>query len=236
MELKISEMFKSIQGEGVNVGKEELFIRFHGCNLNCEWCDTKYAQDKTKVRKRSVEEIKNFYKRSNVNRVTLTGGEPMIQDSEVLKRLVTDLRSVKKSIISVETNGTIAPIEKEIFDFYSISPKMESSGNKIQKEELKTFIQCICGKDFQIKFVIADYNDMMEVEDYLKDVDIKEAIAKNCVHSDFEIVFQPEYNSINLKQLYRLYDAQFRDSPVIGSFPYEEVRIIPQVHKMGELQ
>ena len=53
--MKISEIFYSIEGEGIEIGRPEIFVRLSGCNLRCEWCDTKYAWENGK--EMSVEAV-----------------------------------------------------------------------------------------------------------------------------------------------------------------------------------
>lgn len=115
--LKISEIFFSAQGEGLRVGEPTIFIRLAGCNLRCNFCDTKYAWNNGKERsvKDILKKIENFNKFTNW--VCITGGEPLLQDISVLVR---ELKKAKY-LIQLETNGRIY---KELsFDWITISPK-----------------------------------------------------------------------------------------------------------------
>lgn len=99
MKFPIVEIFTSIQGEGVNLGKPANFIRFAGCNLNCEWCDTEWKKPKEKL---TIQEIIDRLDPC-VDLVVLTGGEPMMQKELIW--LVAELSSHGYSI-AIETNGT----------------------------------------------------------------------------------------------------------------------------------
>ena len=119
--LKITEIFPSIQGEGLRQGEATIFIRLTGCNLRCSFCDTKYAwKDGREIPVgQIIEKVKNIRKRLPADWVCITGGEPLLQDIRELVEILRD-ESLK---IQVETNGTIKPSLS--VDWYSISPKPE---------------------------------------------------------------------------------------------------------------
>ena len=97
------EIFRSIEGEGVLVGTPMTFIRLEGCNLRCPWCDTKYSYDGKSYKLMSITEIENRVKTLGLKNITITGGEPLVNDGfEELISLLSDSYFVK-----VETNGTI---------------------------------------------------------------------------------------------------------------------------------
>lgn len=101
---KIAEMFSSINGEGTHAGQLAFFIRFTGCNLNCSYCDTKWANvPDAKYTEMTAEEILDQVKKSGIKNVTVTGGEPLIQQEifPLLEMLCGDGRYVE-----IETNGS----------------------------------------------------------------------------------------------------------------------------------
>lgn len=115
--LKISEIFFSSQGEGLRVGEPTIFIRLSGCNLKCDFCDTKYAWNKGK--KESMKRIlKRIEKFADLTKwVCITGGEPTLQD---ISNLVIKLKN-SGYLVQIETNG-----KKFLhlpFDWVTISPK-----------------------------------------------------------------------------------------------------------------
>jgi 7-carboxy-7-deazaguanine synthase len=110
----IVEKFLSIDGEGPSSGELATFIRFQGCNLRCSWCDTTYSWNKENICEvLSANEIYNYIKENKVTNVTLTGGEPLIQENidDLLKLLNED----DKLTIHIETNGAVAiePFKKK---------------------------------------------------------------------------------------------------------------------------
>lgn len=106
MKFKVVEKFVSINGEGRLSGQLAIFIRFAGCNLDCSYCDTRWANVKdVKYDFMTEEEIYEYIKSTRVKNVTLTGGEPLLQDGiiELLKFLSKD----EELYIEIETNGSI---------------------------------------------------------------------------------------------------------------------------------
>lgn len=111
---KVNEIFDSLQGEGANVGKPVTFIRLSGCNLRCEWCDTKH-EGYTNL---GVEEI--LEKAGETKSIIITGGEPMKQDLEPL------LVAARKAQlwVGLETNGTYPLLSlRDFIDYITVSPK-----------------------------------------------------------------------------------------------------------------
>lgn len=162
----ITEQFLTIQGEGRSVGKPAYFIRFAGCNLWCEWCDSMHSVDPAQFRGRTFpidyEKIP-----SHCNLIVLTGGEPTLFDlSEVRERLNQPGR-----MFEVESNATRFP--REIADefVWNLSPKLQSSAQKTDRMEQER-LQCLSlwadysreRTNVTYKFVIRDENDLREVE------------------------------------------------------------------------
>lgn len=112
--MKIVEIFKSIQGEGSNFGKEVIFIRLGECNLKCPWCDTNWKKYKELTLQEIIGEISKY----NCKNVIITGGEPTISD---LMPLLKELKD-KKYWIAIETNGT-NNIDYKYIDYIATSPK-----------------------------------------------------------------------------------------------------------------
>ncbi len=117
--LRIVEIFPSIQGEGLRQGEPTLFVRLAGCRLRCDFCDTKYAWEGGQEMSPDevVAAVSALRRRFPAGWVSLTGGEPFLQD---LRRLVRLLR--KEGLkVQVETSGTRhCPLA---VDWLTVSPK-----------------------------------------------------------------------------------------------------------------
>ena len=104
-EYKVSEIFTSINGEGMKSGELTTFIRFVGCNLSCPYCDTKYALGKNAEYKiMSAIEIYKYIVETGIKNVTLTGGEPLAQKD--IEKLIKLLSTDKNIYVEIETNGS----------------------------------------------------------------------------------------------------------------------------------
>jgi len=153
----VSEIFKSIQGEGVNAGQEAVFLRLSGCNFRCNWCDTKYAWEKGK--EMSVEEVVDKVLSYGVEHLVITGGEPLLQQEE-LGQVLDELP--ERFYVELETNGSVECKLEGKLDLITCSPKLKNSG--VEEYELKI------GSDEKVyyKFVIERAGDVEEVKKYLR--------------------------------------------------------------------
>jgi len=113
--MKISEIFYSIQGEGPQIGMPTWFIRTAGCNLDCSFCDSKYAKHGVNM---IIKEIIEDISINNCCNVTITGGEPFIQSD-----LLNLVQKLKHKNIYIETNGTIFDSNIVGFAKIIVSPK-----------------------------------------------------------------------------------------------------------------
>ncbi len=103
--MKVAEKFVSINGEGQRAGELAVFIRFTGCNLNCSYCDTKWANKADcPYDEMTPDEIYEYILSKGVKNVTLTGGEPLLHKN--ITELVMLLSEDKNLSVEIETNGS----------------------------------------------------------------------------------------------------------------------------------
>ncbi len=141
-EYKVNEIFYSIQGEGYHTGKPSVFIRFSGCNLNCNFCDTDHEHYEMLTTQEIIKQI-NKYPCSNV---LITGGEPTFREN--LEELLSTLKQ-HAYWVAVETNGT--GFIPAYVDWICISPKTKNfcgQGNELKiifdnhtEKELRAFLK-----------------------------------------------------------------------------------------------
>ena len=179
-ELRINEIFFSIQGESSKVGLPTIFIRLTGCPLRCSYCDTAYAfHDGNKM---TVDDIIKDLSQYCTKHVTVTGGEPLAQKScnELLTRL-----SDEGFQVSLETSGAIdvAHVDERVMKVMDIKTpgSAEQSKNKFEN------IAHITAKD-QVKFVIGDRPDYEWSKQKMSEFNLTE----KC-----EVLFSPEHESVN---------------------------------------
>lgn len=173
--MRISEIFYSVQGEGSLVGVPSIFVRTTGCNLRCSWCDTPYTSWHPEGEDISIDGIlERTAEYSAARHVVLTGGEPMIAPGIV--ELADRYRDLGMHI-TFETAGTVfAPVA---CDLMSISPKLSNSTPegpfRNQHERLRLqpeILQRMTREyDYQLKFVIAQREDLAEAQQVIGAVD-----------------------------------------------------------------
>lgn len=183
--MKVIEKFLSINGEGLKSGELAVFIRFMGCNLRCPYCDTKYSYINPKYEELSIDEIVKYIKSCNVFNVTLTGGEPLLQDG--IYDLIIKLSNLGYRI-ELETNGAIdikkyVGIKGVVFtlDYKGPSSLME---DKMILDNYKYL-----GKNDVVKFVCGDINDLNRA---------KEIILKYHLNEITNPFLSPMYQKISL--------------------------------------
>jgi len=179
--VKIAEIYRSVQGEGLLTGTASVFVRPSGCNLRCWFCDTPYASWQPEGRDLSVDEIVAQVEEWDCRHVVLTGGEPMLFSESI--PLTAALRAGGR-YITIETAGTLyLPVTCELM---SISPKLASSGppasvgarwkRRHQRVRLQPDVlnRLIDEYPYQLKFVVdspADCREVLSVLDALRSPD-----------------------------------------------------------------
>lgn len=152
-QLKIYEMFTSIQGESTHAGRLCFFIRLAGCNLRCSYCDTKKAQSPDAGREYSLTELLEKARGSGIRLVEITGGEPMLQNAvpELCSLLIENGFEVL-----METNGSVDLSSVPAGVRRIIDWKTPSSGES--SKMLDSNFRNLRPHD-EVKFVIADRKD-----------------------------------------------------------------------------
>lgn len=181
-----AEIFHTLQGEGIGTGVPAVFVRLSLCNLHCAWCDTdhtwnfegtpwKHEKDtlagygkhvrEDVIIKMDVREVAGIVKGYGCRRVVITGGEPLLQEKEVVE-LLEELRGDGGVwFFEIETNGTKLPGVGAVegIDQFNVSPKLANSGMsrklRIRNEILKSLSGT--GKAW-FKFVIGGEGDVEE--------------------------------------------------------------------------
>jgi len=196
----VSELFRSLQGEGKNQGRPCTFIRLVGCNLRCAWCDTSYAYEGGV--EMSVAEILDHVWLQNGKYISITGGEPLLWADEILELLKKF--AVHDYQVEIETNGTIDFREMQPYASICMDVKCPSSG---EKSDL-SLLRHITPRD-SVKFVVADETDLHYARAVMAGYDIRgevfispvggsdyRAIAEYIVREDLPVRFQVQLHKI----------------------------------------
>lgn len=163
---KIAETFLSINGEGTKAGQLSFFVRFVGCNLNCDYCDTKWANAPDAPFHQLTEtEIYGLIKESGAQNVTITGGEPMIQKDIAV--LLDFLCRDPALYVEVETNGSV-PLEsflrQPIRPSYTMDYKLSKSG---MEQYMHTENFAYLDKRDTVKFVCGSAADLCRAQEIM---------------------------------------------------------------------
>ena len=217
MKAKISEIFKSIQGEGLYLGLNQIFVRFFGCNLRCSYCDT----DLHSFNEMDVGEVLSaVLSHGFCHSISLTGGEPLLH-VDFLKQLLPLFKSRYKTIY-LETNGIFYDNFKEIKDYVDIVAmdfKLPSScGCRDYFIEHERFLSLTLGKKVFVKAVVTEHTDIKDLAKLLY-------VMRN-VSRDVPLILQPESpHEDNLR-------AKMDDYHKTALAYLPNVTVIPQIHKL----
>lgn len=191
-ELLVTEVYGPVrQGEGKSAGELVSFLRLAGCNLACDFCDTPYTWNwigtkfkhtekfdkKKEVHSMSVSEVRKKLDDLNCFRVVLSGGEPLLQQ----KNLLPLLRKLKSDAyyIEVETNGTIKPLTEflELVDQINCSPKTANSGsdNRLLMRYRPSALEALSSSPkTSFKFVVESKEDLDDIRGLVSLYNMKE--------------------------------------------------------------
>ncbi|MBR3723251.1 MAG: 7-carboxy-7-deazaguanine synthase QueE [Selenomonadaceae bacterium] len=237
MKGKVVEIFSSIQGEGKYVGTRQIFVRLAGCNLNCRYCDTDFnVVEKCRVEKLAgteefvewkgemsseelVDIIRGYGKKVRHQAVSFTGGEPLLQ-YEFIKDVAKDI----KEKIFLETNGTLVEELRKIIDYVDIISmdfKLESAVGKNLIGLHRKFLEVAKEKDVYVKIVLAKDTKPEEFEEAAR------IIAE--IDKDIMLVLQPvtPCGGVEAPNVNKIFQAEETALKYLN-----EVRVIPQTHKM----
>ena len=183
----ITEIFKSIQGEGTRAGLPCIFVRLTGCNLRCTWCDTAYAFHGGK--KMSVEEVLQRVdelaaRKENgaavVELVELTGGEPLLQ--EEIYTLAEGLLAAGYTAM-VETSGErfIGKLPKSVIRIVDV--KCPDSG-EADTFEMSNLVELT--REDEVKFVIRSRKDYEFAREFTREHGLTQRVR--------EVLFSPVHD------------------------------------------
>ncbi len=238
------EIFSSIQGEGLLVGFRQVFLRFHGCNLDCAYCDTAAALNsripeyctvertpgrrdfvnvKNPVAVESVLDIIDNWQRGwpGVHHsISLTGGEPLMHVNALTKWL-PELREVMP--VYLETNGILHDALRQIIDlldFIGMDIKLPSTSRQTGLwEDHRSFMQVAVRKNNFVKIVIGEETQDWEI--------VKACEIISSVDRKIPLILQPKTINDGKMGIKAVRMLEFQE---IAANILDEVRIIPQTH------
>jgi 7-carboxy-7-deazaguanine synthase len=159
--MQITEIYKSIQGESTHAGLPCIFVRLTGCNLRCSWCDSEYTF--TGGHRMSMEEVLEEVEHlSPGGLVEITGGEPMLQEKEVvplMRRLLDDGYTVL-----LETSGErpLEHVPREVHKIVDVKCPNSGEPDTFHVENLD-----VLNSNDEVKFVLSDRTDYEFARDFV---------------------------------------------------------------------
>ncbi len=244
-EAYLSEVFSSIQGEGLYAGERQVFVRFAGCNLNCQYCDSPQAlvpgpsykleavpgSHKFETlanpvgREKLLELVGALDKPAGLNHsVSLTGGEPLLQ-VDFLKEFLPEL----KRQVYLETNGVLPGRLAEVIelvDIVAMDLKLPSAtGQSAYWKEHRQFLETAYLKEVFVKIVVTKESKIKELEEA--------AALVGEVDDKIPLVIQPVSPHGPVK--HRPTAEELLAFQAVAKRKLKTVRVIPQMHKLAGL-
>jgi len=230
--IQLSEIFTSIEGEGILFGTKTLFVRMAGCHLKCRWCDTSYALPMYSGNSYSIDYVKKLiadHLQPFTYKVNFTGGEPLVQHEAVIelakfvreKGLTTYLESAcydSDRFVKLLPHIDICKVEFKMSDSEVVDM---NHYDKLLQNEIRCLMASVSNRKITyIKIVVTNSTDTKEFAVLVGN------IFQHVSTKDIDgFVIQPSdtIDKPTTERLLRFYD--------IVCSHYPEVRIIPQLHK-----
>jgi len=184
--LRVTEIFRSIQGESTHAGRPCTFVRLTGCPMRCVWCDSEYTF--TGGEHISIEAVMDQVRAFGCNLVEVTGGEPLAQKKgfELIARLCEEGFEVL-----VETGGYVSTAELDPRAKVILDVKCPASGEE-PRNDWSNLERLHADRD-EVKFVIADEGDWLYAKKVIEKYDLQTR-----AHA---VLISPAWEQVDLQQL-----------------------------------
>lgn len=220
----ITEVFDSVQGEGIFAGERQIFIRFTRCNLDCDYCDTAKNSGAAYDTDALLGQVDRLNARGKTGTVSITGGEPLLQ-TDFLRRFLPELKK-RGFKIYLETNGTLAGEFRKVLslvDTVAMDIKLPSSqgGKKLWKSH-RDFLRAAGKKNVFVKAVVTNRTSAAEIK--------KTAEVIKDINPAIPLVLQPVTPARRVSK--KISAEKLLEFQTLAKSFLGDVRIIPQMHKM----
>lgn len=218
--MQITEIYKSLQGESTYAGLPCVFVRLTGCNLRCSWCDTEYSfyGGKKMSPEQVLAEVESLIAPGGL--VELTGGEPMLQERELVPLMQRVADSGYKVLLETSGERPLERVPKSVIKIVDVKCPGSDEGDTFREENLETLVP-----HDEVKFVIADRRDYEFARDFVNRHDLP-----GRVHA---VLFSPAFS----KQASGARDASncLLDPQELAEWMLEDnvpARLSLQIHKL----
>jgi 7-carboxy-7-deazaguanine synthase len=170
--MQIIEIYKSLQGESSYAGLPCVFVRTAGCNLRCVWCDSEYTFKGGQ--RMTLDEVEREVRRLSPDGglVEITGGEPMLQEGEVVS-LMNRLLAAGYTVL-LETSGErlLDNVSESVVKIVDVKCPHSGEGGTFREENL----QYLTPRD-EVKFVLASRKDYEFARDFIREHELAAKVA-----------------------------------------------------------
>ena len=169
--MQITEIYKSLQGESTYAGLPCVFVRLTGCNLRCIWCDSDYTFHGG--RKMTLDDARDEVKRLSPDGglVEITGGEPMLQEREVVPLMRYLLAEGYQVLLETSGERPLERVPKEVVKIVDVKCPDSGEGETFRMENLRTLTR----RD-EIKFVLSSRADYKFALDFTTQNDLAKRV------------------------------------------------------------
>jgi 7-carboxy-7-deazaguanine synthase len=152
--MQITEIYKSIQGESTHGGLPCIFVRLTGCNLRCSWCDSEYTF--TGGHRQTLDEVMQEVERLSPagGLVEITGGEPMLQEREVVPLMQRLLDSGYTVLLETSGERPLERVPAKVIKIVDVKCPHSGEADTFHIENLA----CLTSED-EVKFVLSNRGD-----------------------------------------------------------------------------
>jgi 7-carboxy-7-deazaguanine synthase len=193
--LFLIEIYKSIQGESSFAGLPCIFVRLAGCNLRCSWCDSEYTF--TGGYRLSEDEVVREIEKLATNPgsvclIEFTGGEPMLQERELVPLMERLLRSGYELMIETSGERPLEGVPAEVHKIVDVKCPGSGEGASFRLANL----DCLTSRD-EVKFVIANRGDYEFARDFIRQHDLASRAGQVLLSPAFSKTPSPERTADN---------------------------------------
>ncbi len=169
--LHISEIYKSLQGESTYAGLPCVFVRLTGCNLRCTWCDSEFSFHGG--RRMPIEEVLSEVARLSPSRglVEITGGEPMLQEREVIPLMEQLLDADYQVLLETSGERPLARVPKQVIKIVDVKCPHSGEPDTFALDNLKAL-----RPHDELKFVLTDRTDYEFARDFVATNELAERV------------------------------------------------------------
>ncbi|MGH9603815.1 MAG: radical SAM protein [Terriglobales bacterium] len=177
--MQVTEIYRSIQGESSYAGLPCIFVRLTGCNLRCTWCDSEYTFEGGQ--RMTLDEVEDQVRvLAPVKLVEITGGEPMLQEKEVLELMSRLLASGYTILLETSGERPLARVPKEVVKVVDVKCPHSGEANTFLMENLSA----LTPRD-EVKFVLSDRTDYEFARDFTRTHDLPARVGS--------VIFSPAF-------------------------------------------